>query len=198
METTLNDDGTLASYTGPDGNVWNIYTSEVLFATPPAYYFEIYAAEQFEGAFDFDNHYGLIETYDEEWNWFYYYDSTGEICDLQTEFDTDGNIVGWNVLDTFGACGQVADGWTYAGIYLDDEGNLSSFDAEGGETWLFYTYDDIFNSQPEVEDYYFEIYGAEPHEGEFDYDNTYGLFETYTSSLSWFYFYDSEGAICDL
>jgi len=45
METTLNDDGTLASYTGPDGNVWNIYTSEVLFATPPAYYFEIYAAE---------------------------------------------------------------------------------------------------------------------------------------------------------
>lgn len=136
MDVTLNDDGTLKSYTGPQGDILDIYDYDTLFAVEPAYYYEIYAAEPFEGAFDFDNHYGLIETYDEDWNWFYYYDSTGEICDLQTVFDTDGTtMLGWTVLDTFDACSQVADGWTYAGITYDDEGNKFSFDAEGGETW---------------------------------------------------------------
>jgi hypothetical protein len=57
-------------------------------------------------------------------------------------------MVGFFVYDTWGECSQVEDGWTYAGLYFDEEGNPESFDAEGGETWVFYTYDDIFNSQP--------------------------------------------------
>lgn len=47
------------------------------------YEVKIYAAADFTGRFDFDNdHYGMIETTDTSHSWFYYYDSTGEVCDL--------------------------------------------------------------------------------------------------------------------
>jgi hypothetical protein len=91
---------------------------------------------------------------------------------------------------------MVADGWTYAAVTYDEDGNKYSFEASD-DIWHFYTYDEIFNSA-EVEDFDLKIYGAEPHEGNFDYDNVYTLFETFTSSLEWFYFYDSDGNVCDL
>lgn len=146
----------------------------------------------------------MIETSDTSHSWFYYYDSTGEICDLQTEFTEDGLIKGWNVYDTWGVCSQVGNGWTYAAVTYDDEGtdiidNISHFDAQDDETWYMYTYDELFNSKDEDElDEMFIIYGAEPHEGEFDYGNVYALFETMSKTNQWFYFYDSDGNVCDL
>jgi hypothetical protein len=73
------------------------------------------------------------------------------------------------------------------------------FDAADGEDFYIYTYDELFNSKDDDElDEAFTIYGAQPHEGEFDYDNVYALFETKSKSNSWFYFYDSDGNVCDL
>ena len=43
-----------------------------------------------------------------------------------------------------------------------------------GEEWYIYTYDELFNSKDDDElDEMFIIYGAEPHEGEFDYSNVF-------------------------
>lgn len=30
---------------------------------------------------------------------FYYYDSTGAACEFNTDFDEDGNILGWIITD---------------------------------------------------------------------------------------------------
>ena len=199
-DVALKEDGTIASYTGPSGNTWDMYDYDALFV----YEVKLYAAEQFTGRFDFDNdHYGMIETPDTSHSFFYYYDSTGEICDLQTEFNTDGTIKGWDVLDTWGVCSQVAAGWTYAPVVYDGEGtdvidNIQHFGAEGGEEWYILSYDELFNSKDDDElEEAFTIYSAEPHEGEFDYDNVYALFETMSKTNKWFYFYDSDGNVCD-
>ena len=204
IEFTLDDNGNLGSYVGPEGETWEIYDYDTLFAQPPPFKFDIYAAASYSGAFDFDNNYSLIETYDESLSWFYFYDSNGEICDLQTEFNDDGTLRGWNVFDTWGSCASVANGWTYAPIFYDGEGtsidNVLYFEAPGGQKWYLYSYEEIFNSKDEdwLEEP-IQFYGALPFEGSFDENgNTYTLFETYVSSLNWFYFYDSEGAICEL
>jgi catechol 2,3-dioxygenase-like lactoylglutathione lyase family enzyme len=178
-----------------------MYDYETLFI----YEIVLYAAKPFTGRFDFDtDHYGMIETSDTSHSFFYFYDSTGDICDLQTEFNPDGTIKGWNVYDTWGVCTKVSEGWTYAPVVYDGEGtdvidNIEHFGAMDGEEWYIYTYDELFNSKDDDElDEMFIIYGAEPHEGEFDYSNVYALFETMSKTNQWFYFYDSDGNVCDL
>lgn len=100
-------------------------------------------------------------------------------------------------------CPQASD-WTYAEVTYDGEGtdiidNIYHFGAAGGEVWNIYTYDELFNSKDEDElDEPLIMYGAEPHEGQFDYSKVYSLFETSSRSYQWFWFYDSEGNLCDM
>jgi len=48
---TLKEDGSPSSYTGPQGETWDLYDYESLFI----YEVKIYAAEAFTGKFDFNN-----------------------------------------------------------------------------------------------------------------------------------------------
>lgn len=95
-----------------------------MFAQPQSepFHFDIYAAASFSGAFDFDSSYSLIETSDESLSSFIYYDQTGQICDLKTEFYGDGSLKGWNIYDSWGSCDYAANGWTYTPIFYDREG----------------------------------------------------------------------------
>jgi hypothetical protein len=115
-----------------------------------------------------------------------------------TETDEEGNIIGFNVLDSYDSCPLVADGWTYAEFVLDEDSNPLYYTGPDGELWYFYSEEDLF-AQPEVveEPFYFGIYGASPFEYNFDVSEIYAFLETYDEGLNMFYYYDSSGAACE-
>lgn len=121
------------------------------------------------------------------------------MCELKTIFADDGTtITGFNIEDTFGECPAVANGWTYSTVTNDEEGNLESYTGPDDDVWNFYLYDDLFAELEEPEDFYLKVYGAVPFDDYFNYENVFAMFETYTSSMAWFYYYDSDGSICEL
>jgi hypothetical protein len=155
----MDDNGNLTSYIGPDGDIWMFYDFDTLFAhfTPPEdYYYSIYAALSFTGEFDFDNSFGFFETYTSSLNWFYYYGSDGSICELDSDFDEEGNIIGFYILDSFDSCPMVANnGWLYseASFVNGDEGIVpESFTSPDGEEWSFYTEEQIYFVDDSVPD----------------------------------------------
>lgn len=198
---TLNEDGDFESYIAPDGTSWLFYDYDALFANyeePEDFYFSIYAANEFEDYFDYDDTFVLFETYTSSLEYFYYYDSNGYICELLTEADEEGNIIGFNVLDSYDSCPLVADGWTHADFVLDEYNNPLYYSGPDGELWYFYSEEELF-AQPEIveEPFYFGLYGASPFDYNFDENEIYAFLETYDEGLDMFYYYDSSGAACE-
>jgi hypothetical protein len=137
----------------------------------------------------------LIETYTSSWDWFYLYKSDGSICELTSVRDPedDERIIGFNVADTWDSCPAVGEGWTYSDVTVDGDYNITSLTGPKDKLWVVYDYDTLFANYEEPENFEYRTYSAVPFEDYFDYDNTFGLFETYTSSFDWFYYYDSDG-----
>jgi hypothetical protein len=134
MEVTLLDsygekEWPLKSYIGPDGKEWQFYEEDVLFAEPEEevyydddFYFGTYGATPFEYNHDKSELYAFLETYDRNYEIFFYYDSSGATCQFVTEFDEDGNIMGWEIRDPFQEfhCPYIRDGWTYSYVTVDE------------------------------------------------------------------------------
>ena len=181
------------TYTGPDGETWNFYDYDTLFAHFDDFYWSSYSAQPFTGEFDFSNTFGLFETYTSSFSWFYYYDSDGAICDLSTDFNEEGDIIGFYIYDTFDSCPYVYDGWTYAEATFSSDGLPLSYTGTDGETWFFYTEEQLYY---EDDSYYYGIYGAPAFDYNYDSQDVYAFLETYESDQSMFFYYDSEGSTC--
>jgi hypothetical protein len=149
---TLDADGNLTSYIGPDGGTWNFYDYDTLFASyeePEDFYATFYSAHPFDDYFDFEDYFALFETYTSSYKWFYYYDSEGHLCELTVDKDEDGNILGYDVNDSYDSCPLVEEGWSYMEVtlvegYGEKEWPIKSYIGPDGEEWQFYTEEVLF------------------------------------------------------
>lgn len=110
---------------------------------------------------------------------------------MDADKDEDGNIVGYYIIDAFGSCPIVYDGWDYMDVifkdsYEDKEWPFESYTGPDGKEWKFYTEEVLF-AQPEEEDepvyydddFYLGFYGATPFEYNHDKSELYSFLETY-------------------
>lgn len=70
--------------------------------------------------------------------------------------DDDGNIIGYDVSDTYDSCPLVEEGWDYMEVTLLDnvgekEWPLASYIGPDGEEWQFYTEEVLF-AEPDYDD----------------------------------------------
>lgn len=160
-EVTLNSDGEFAYeafYTGPDGEQWEIYDYDHLFGhyeEPEDYYNTVYAAHPFDDYFDYEDVFSLFETYTSSYSWFYYYDVDEHVCEWDVDTDENGNVLGYFIIDTFGTCELVYDGWDYTTVtfkedYEAGEWPLESYVGPDGLEWRFYSEDVLFAQEEEV------------------------------------------------
>ena len=110
------------------------------------FYYGEYAAIPFEGYFDLDNQmYVFIETYDPTFAYFYFYDSNGEICYIESTLDADGAISGLTISDPWELCPTVgSNNWSDIQFTLNDQGTLASYVGPQGSTWDIYDSDTLF------------------------------------------------------
>ena len=161
------------------------------------FYFGEYAAIPFDGYFDLDNQmYAYIETYDPSFAYFYYYDSNGEICYIESTQAPDGTFTALTISDPWTLCPTVGKyDWSDIEFTLDSDGKLASYIGPEGNVWQIYDYDTLFAQPPP---FHFDTYAAAHFSGAFNFENNYSLIETYQEDFSWLYYYDSTGEICDL
>ena len=187
----MDGEGNFSTYIGPDGTEWLFYDYDTLFAhyeAPEDFYYQTYAAKEFEGEFDFSETFYLFETYTSSFEYFYFYSSNGAICELDTDFDDEGNIIGFYVNDWDNSCPYVEEGWTYSEMSFtvgDDGYEPESFTGPDGTDWYFYTEEEMYYEAPYVEEeFYFGIYGAPSFDYNFDYSDVYAFLETYDRDLA--------------
>jgi hypothetical protein len=107
---------------------------------------------------------------------------------LDTDFDDEGNIIGFYVNDWDNSCPYVEEGWTYSEMSFtvgDDGYEPESFIGPDGTDWYFYTEEEMYYQAPYVEEeFYFGIYGAPSFDYNFDYTDVYAFLETYDRDLA--------------
>ena len=108
-----------------------------------------YSAHPFEGYFNTENKFALFETYTASYKYFFYYDSIGNLCELQVDRDDDGYIIGYHVKDSYTQCPLVDEGWTYMQVSLLDntgegEWPLKAYVGPDNQEWNFYSEEFLF------------------------------------------------------